>query len=51
MLDDKSIKGAPVAAKYAHPENPDQTWTGRGRKPRWVQDALDEDKKLEDLAI
>jgi len=26
-----------VAAKYANPEDPSQTWTGRGRKPRWVE--------------
>lgn len=40
-----------VAPKYAHPENPDMTWTGRGRKPRWVQDHLDAGKALDDLAI
>ena len=40
-----------VAPKYANPEDPEQTWTGRGRKPRWVQDALDAGKKLESLEI
>lgn len=40
-----------VAPKYANPNDPDATWTGRGRKPRWVQDALDNGKKLEDLEI
>lgn len=40
-----------VAPKYAHPENPDMTWTGRGRRPRWVQDHVDSGKKLEDLEI
>lgn len=29
-------------AKYAHPENPELTWTGRGRKPKWFEE-LDED--------
>jgi DNA-binding protein H-NS len=42
---------AKVAAKYAHPQDPSQTWTGRGRKPRWVQDALDSGKNLQDLEI
>ena len=27
-------------AKYRNPENPEQTWTGRGRKPQWIHDAL-----------
>lgn len=40
-----------VAAKYANPSDPEATWTGRGRKPRWVQEALDSGKSLEDLEI
>ena len=40
-----------VAAKYANPENPYDTWTGRGRKPKWVEAALASGKALEDLAI
>ena len=42
---------AKVAAKYANPQDASATWTGRGRKPRWVQEALDAGKKLEDLEI
>ena len=40
-----------VAAKYANPADPSQTWTGRGRKPKWVEAALAEGKSLDDLAI
>lgn len=40
-----------VQAKYVNPADPDQTWSGRGRKPRWVVDALAAGKTLEDLAI
>lgn len=40
-----------VAAKYANPENPSETWTGRGRKPKWVEAALASGKSLEDLMI
>jgi len=40
-----------VAPKYANPENPSETWTGRGRKPRWAQAALDAGKTLGDLSI
>ena len=31
-------KGKP---KYRNPDNPEQTWTGRGKKPSWLKDALD----------
>lgn len=33
-----SVKGtrAPVAIKYRDPDNPANTWTGRGRMPRWM---------------
>ncbi len=41
----------PVAPKYANPSNPSETWTGRGRKPLWVQAALDQGKSLESLLI
>ena len=29
-------------AKYRDPQNPEQTWGGRGRTPKWVQAILDE---------
>ena len=28
-------------AKYRDPQNPDQTWSGIGRTPKWVQAILD----------
>ena len=36
--------------KYRNPDNPDQTWTGKGRKPGWLLEALSQGKSLEDLA-
>lgn len=39
------------APKYANPANPQQTWSGRGRKPLWVQEHLNDGKPLEELAI
>ncbi|MDS4040030.1 MAG: H-NS histone family protein [Candidatus Competibacter sp.] len=27
--------------KYRNPENPEQTWTGRGKKPGWLKLAAD----------
>ncbi len=41
----------PVAAKYRNPENPAETWAGRGLKPRWLAAALKSGKKLEDFSI
>src|SRR6266436_9541828 len=41
----------PVAPKYRNPENPSETWAGRGLKPRWLAAALKSGKKLEDLRI
>ena len=40
-----------IPPKYANPSDPTMTWTGRGRKPRWVQENLERGKQLEDLAI
>jgi DNA-binding protein H-NS len=41
----------PVAAKYSNPENPAETWAGRGLKPRWLAAALKSGKKLEHFSI
>ena len=40
-----------VAPKYRNPAEPSQTWTGRGRQPAWVAEALAGGARLEDLAI
>lgn|SRR5690554_5830117 len=45
------ISGKKVAAKYMNPKNPEETWTGRGRKPSWLQAELDKGKKLESFLI
>jgi DNA-binding protein H-NS len=42
---------APASAKYANPANKSDTWSGRGRKPRWFIAALAEGKHPEDLAV
>ncbi len=42
---------APVLPKYANPADPAETWSGRGRKPRWVVDALASGKSMDDLKI
>lgn len=42
---------AKAAAKYANPADASQTWTGRGRKPKWVVELLASGKSLDDVAI
>ncbi len=39
------------ATKYANPNDPSQTWTGRGRKPAWLKEALEAGKSIDDLTI
>jgi DNA-binding protein H-NS len=43
-------KGA-VAPKYRNPNNPAETWAGRGLTPRWLVAAMKGGKKVEDFAI
>jgi DNA-binding protein H-NS len=50
----KGVRGGPrgaVAPKYRNPDNPEETWAGRGLKPRWLAAALKSGKKLEDFSI
>jgi DNA-binding protein H-NS len=35
----KGRKGGRVAPKYRNPKDFSQTWTGRGRRPRWIVEA------------
>jgi DNA-binding protein H-NS len=44
------VRGA-VPPKYRNPENPAETWAGRGLKPRWLVAALDAGKMLEDFSV
>jgi DNA-binding protein H-NS len=50
-------KGGPVRAaepaeapKYRHPVDPDLTWSGRGKRPQWLSEALESGKTLQDFA-
>ncbi|MFO1371712.1 MAG: H-NS histone family protein [Candidatus Competibacteraceae bacterium] len=44
----KKTSGKP---KYRNPADPEQTWTGRGKKPGWMRQALAGGAKPEDFAI
>ncbi len=47
----KGGKGRTAAAKYANPDNPSETWSGRGRQPRWMVAKLKQGGKQTDFAI
>jgi DNA-binding protein H-NS len=40
-----------VEPKYQNPQRPFETWSGRGRQPRWVSDLLQSGKNIDDLRI
>lgn len=40
-----------VAPKYRNPANPGETWSGRGRAPRWLSALLAKGKKIEQFLI
>jgi DNA-binding protein H-NS len=40
-----------VPPKYRNPANPNETWTGRGRPPRWLAAELAAGKALESFLI
>lgn len=44
-------KRSPAIAKYVNPSDSSDTWSGRGRKPRWFEAALNAGKKPEDMAL
>lgn len=43
--------GNKVKVKYRHPENADLEWTGRGRKPKWVEAWVADGKSMESLLV
>lgn len=40
-----------VVPKYRNPKNPEETWAGRGKQPRWLTAQLRSGKKLDDFLI
>lgn len=40
-----------LPAKYQHPENGALTWTGRGRMPNWLKEAVDGGAALDDYLV
>jgi DNA-binding protein H-NS len=40
-----------VHPKYFNPENPGQTWSGRGLKPRWFREQLEAGRNIGELVL
>lgn len=46
-----TTKRGTVAPKYRDPNNRENTWTGRGRQPKWVEAFLNGGGRLEQITI
>jgi DNA-binding protein H-NS len=40
-----------VSPKFRNPEQPSETWTGRGKQPRWLTAELRSGKRIDDFRI
>jgi DNA-binding protein H-NS len=40
-----------VFPKYRNPQTPSETWSGRGKQPRWLTAAIKAGRKIEDFRI
>ena len=47
----KGRKLGKVAPKYRNPAKPSETWTGRGKQPRWLAAETSKGRKVEDFLI
>ena len=47
----KASSGGKVKVKYRHPQNAELAWTGRGRKPKWVEAWLAQGGNLDALLV
>jgi DNA-binding protein H-NS len=47
----KTASGNKVKVKYRHPQNVELEWTGRGRKPKWVESWVANGGSLDNLLV
>lgn len=47
----KTVTGNKVKVKYRHPQNVELEWTGRGRKPKWVEAWVTNGGSLDNLLV
>lgn len=51
VLRQERLGASAAGPRFRHPDEPSLTWSGRGKRPAWVTEALASGKSLEDLAI
>lgn len=51
LMKGKKRKKSKVMPKYKNPHNENETWTGRGRAPQWMQKLLDQGRNKEEFLI
>lgn len=51
LLREQRTPAVTAAPRYRHPDDPSLTWSGRGKRPAWVNEALAAGKTLDDLAV
>ncbi|RLK50845.1 DNA-binding protein H-NS [Alkalispirillum mobile] len=42
---------AKAKAVYQHPEDPSKTWSGRGRRPRWINEWEQQGRDIDELRV
>lgn len=42
---------AKAKAIYQHPEDPSKTWSGRGRRPRWINEWEQKGRNIDELRV
>ena len=43
--------GGKARTWYRHPDNPEQVWRGKGKRPRWLQEMIDRGDDVSGLQI
>jgi DNA-binding protein H-NS len=41
----------PVSPKYRNPDKPSETWSGRGKQPRWLVAQIRSGKRIDEFRI
>ena len=47
----KTVTSNKVRVKYRHPQNTELEWTGRGRKPKWVESWVANGGNIDNLLV
>ncbi|QLQ32377.1 MAG: H-NS histone family protein [Candidatus Thiothrix singaporensis] len=51
VMQARTSKKRIIKPKYRNPNNPEQAWSGRGRKPGWVEEWTSSGRSLDECLI